>query len=169
MPRSSRPVFVAVTISARGGFLAMWHPPVPSALAKGVTRVFCPPRDSGISRIHATSVGSGVEMVTPPVGWAQFWALAKVENVIALLVTKVLCFPWPLGKGRRTTVCPTSHGPLMACWNEEAASMLSEIIFVVEPSEDGGYTATALGHAIFTQGDTDAEVERNVRCGAVPL
>lgn len=41
--------------------------------------------------------------------------------------------------------------------------MASEITFLVEPSEDGGYTATALGHAIFTQGDTEAEVERNVR------
>ncbi|MCL6562456.1 MAG: 2-oxoisovalerate dehydrogenase [Firmicutes bacterium] len=41
--------------------------------------------------------------------------------------------------------------------------MSAEIIFLVEPSEDGGYTAMALGHAIFTQGDSEAEVERNVK------
>jgi len=39
----------------------------------------------------------------------------------------------------------------------------SEIIFSVEESPEGGYEARALGHSIFTQGDTMDELKRNVR------
>jgi predicted RNase H-like HicB family nuclease len=39
----------------------------------------------------------------------------------------------------------------------------SEVIFEVREDEaDGGYTARALGHAIFTEGDTLDELRRNV-------
>jgi predicted RNase H-like HicB family nuclease len=44
----------------------------------------------------------------------------------------------------------------------------TEIIFTVSESPEGGYEAHALGHAIFTQGDTLEElhtmVQHAVRC-----
>ncbi len=41
---------------------------------------------------------------------------------------------------------------------------MSEIIFTVTEDEvDGGYVATALGHAIATQGDTIEELREMVR------
>jgi hypothetical protein len=44
----------------------------------------------------------------------------------------------------------------------------SEIIFAVSESPEGGYEARALGHSIFTQGDTmdelKAMVQDAVRC-----
>lgn len=44
---------------------------------------------------------------------------------------------------------------------------MHEIIFEVREDEvDGGYVATALGHAIATQGETLEELRRMV-CGAV--
>jgi hypothetical protein len=39
----------------------------------------------------------------------------------------------------------------------------SEIIFSVQESPEGGYEARALGHSIFTEGDTMDELRRNVR------
>ena len=39
----------------------------------------------------------------------------------------------------------------------------SEIIFSVQESPEGGFEARALGHSIFTQGDTMEELKRNVR------
>ncbi len=40
----------------------------------------------------------------------------------------------------------------------------SEIIFEVREDEaDGGYTARALGHSIFTEADTLEELRKNVR------
>ena len=41
--------------------------------------------------------------------------------------------------------------------------MSTELVFLVEEAPEGGYTARALGHAIFTEGDTPEEVEENVR------
>jgi|UniRef100_A0A7C3SJN4 hypothetical protein len=41
--------------------------------------------------------------------------------------------------------------------------MTSEIIFVVEESPEGGYEAKALGHSIFTQGETLEEVREAVK------
>lgn len=41
--------------------------------------------------------------------------------------------------------------------------MTTEIIFVVEESPEGGYEARALGHAIFTQGETLDEVREAVK------
>ena len=40
---------------------------------------------------------------------------------------------------------------------------LSEIIFVVTEDDSGGYTARAVGHSIFTQADSRADLERMVR------
>jgi hypothetical protein len=41
--------------------------------------------------------------------------------------------------------------------------MSTEIVFLVEDAPDGGFTARALGQAIFTEGDTHEELEANVR------
>ncbi len=41
--------------------------------------------------------------------------------------------------------------------------MRSEIIFSVEESAEGGYEAKALGHDIFTQGETLEELREMVR------
>ncbi len=38
-----------------------------------------------------------------------------------------------------------------------------EIIFSIEEAPEGGYTARALGHAIFTQGETIEELRQMVR------
>jgi predicted RNase H-like HicB family nuclease len=40
---------------------------------------------------------------------------------------------------------------------------MSEIIFIIESSDDGGYTAKALGHSIFTEGDTLEELRENIK------
>jgi predicted RNase H-like HicB family nuclease len=40
---------------------------------------------------------------------------------------------------------------------------MSEIIFIVETSEEGGYIAKALGQSIFTEGETLDELKRNVK------
>jgi predicted RNase H-like HicB family nuclease len=40
---------------------------------------------------------------------------------------------------------------------------MSEIIFVVENADDGGYTAKAIGYCIFTQADSMAELRANVK------
>ena len=40
---------------------------------------------------------------------------------------------------------------------------MNEIIFLVEEAPEGGYTARALGAAIFTEADDIAALEENVR------
>lgn len=40
--------------------------------------------------------------------------------------------------------------------------MAMELIFEVRDSDEGGYCARALGHAIFTQADSWAELRANV-------
>jgi predicted RNase H-like HicB family nuclease len=40
---------------------------------------------------------------------------------------------------------------------------MSEVIFLVEESPEGGYTARAAGHSIFTEGDTLDELRNNIR------
>jgi hypothetical protein len=40
---------------------------------------------------------------------------------------------------------------------------MNEIIFIVEESSEGGFEAKALGHAIFTEGDTIEELKQNIR------
>jgi hypothetical protein len=40
---------------------------------------------------------------------------------------------------------------------------MSEVIFLVEEAEEGGYTARALGASIFTEGDNLDDIRRNVR------
>jgi hypothetical protein len=40
---------------------------------------------------------------------------------------------------------------------------MSEIIFQVEEAQEGGYIASALGHAIFTEADTLDDLRANVR------
>lgn len=38
-----------------------------------------------------------------------------------------------------------------------------ELIFIVEEDVDGGYSASALGVSIFTQGDTIDELKTNIK------
>jgi len=40
---------------------------------------------------------------------------------------------------------------------------MNEIIFLVEEAPDGGYTAKALGEAIFTEGDDLETLKANIR------
>lgn len=40
---------------------------------------------------------------------------------------------------------------------------MSEIIFLVEEAPEGGYTARALGHSIFTEADTLDELKEAVQ------
>ncbi len=40
---------------------------------------------------------------------------------------------------------------------------MTEIIFEVTESDEGGYEARALGHSIFTQGDSVEEIRSNVK------
>ena len=40
---------------------------------------------------------------------------------------------------------------------------MTEIIFEVTESDEGGYEARALGHSIFTQGDAVEEIRSNVK------
>ena len=40
---------------------------------------------------------------------------------------------------------------------------LKEIIFVVEEDPEGGYTAQAIGHSIFTEGKDLKDLKRNVK------
>ena len=41
--------------------------------------------------------------------------------------------------------------------------MVNEIIFTITESLDGGYEAQAVGHPIFTQSDTEAELADTLR------
>ncbi|MBK8981141.1 MAG: 2-oxoisovalerate dehydrogenase [Ignavibacteria bacterium] len=41
--------------------------------------------------------------------------------------------------------------------------MENEIIFIVEESPEGGWTARALGHSIFTEADSDDELRTNIK------
>ncbi len=40
--------------------------------------------------------------------------------------------------------------------------MNREIIFIVEESQEGGYTARAMGESIFTEADTAGELKINI-------
>lgn len=40
--------------------------------------------------------------------------------------------------------------------------MDNEIIFIIEESLEGGYEARAVGHSIFTEGDTVEELKQNI-------
>ena len=40
---------------------------------------------------------------------------------------------------------------------------MNEIIFLIENSVEGGYTARALGESIFTEGDNLEELRSNIR------
>jgi hypothetical protein len=39
---------------------------------------------------------------------------------------------------------------------------MNELIFLIEDAPEGGFTARALGHSIFTEADTLEELRRNV-------
>ena len=41
--------------------------------------------------------------------------------------------------------------------------MSTELVFLVEEAPEGGYTARALGHSIFTEGESPDEIEANAR------
>jgi len=40
---------------------------------------------------------------------------------------------------------------------------MSEIIFVVENSDEGGYVAKVLGYSIYTEGETIEELKENIK------
>jgi len=40
---------------------------------------------------------------------------------------------------------------------------MTEIIFIIEESPEGGYEARALGHSIFTEGETIEELKANIK------
>lgn len=40
---------------------------------------------------------------------------------------------------------------------------MSEIIFIIESSDEGGYTAKALGCSIYTEGETLDELKENIK------
>ena len=40
---------------------------------------------------------------------------------------------------------------------------MQEIIFIVEESPEGGFEAKALGHSIFTDGDSMDELKQNIK------
>ncbi len=40
---------------------------------------------------------------------------------------------------------------------------MSEIIFIVENSDEGGYIAKSLGYSIYTEGETLDELKENVK------
>jgi predicted RNase H-like HicB family nuclease len=66
---------------------------------------------------------------------------------------------------RRNPATPTpSNTPLQHATHPAKVPGMSEIIFEVREDEaDGGFVATALGHAIATQGDTVEELRTMVR------
>ncbi|MBI5218757.1 MAG: 2-oxoisovalerate dehydrogenase [Bacteroidia bacterium] len=39
---------------------------------------------------------------------------------------------------------------------------MNEIIFLIEPSEEGGFISRALGHGIFTEADTIEELKKMI-------
>jgi len=41
--------------------------------------------------------------------------------------------------------------------------MENEIIFIIEESPEGGWTAKALGHSIFTEADSEDELKSNIK------
>ena len=47
--------------------------------------------------------------------------------------------------------------------NSNKKQKMTEIIFLVEESPEGGYEARALGYSIFSDGDTMDELKHNVR------
>lgn len=40
---------------------------------------------------------------------------------------------------------------------------MSELIFIIENSDEGGFTAKALGYSIYTEGETLDELKKNVK------
>jgi len=44
---------------------------------------------------------------------------------------------------------------------------MEEVIFMVKESDEGGYEASALGHAIFTEADSWDELKDNVKDAVV--
>ncbi|MBN2175997.1 MAG: hypothetical protein JW731_17840 [Bacteroidales bacterium] len=40
---------------------------------------------------------------------------------------------------------------------------MSEIIFIAEESSEGGFEARALGHSIYTEGETIESLKQNIR------
>jgi hypothetical protein len=45
----------------------------------------------------------------------------------------------------------------------QETQIMDEIIFLVEPSDEFGFEARALGHAIFTEGETLEELRINIK------
>ncbi len=41
--------------------------------------------------------------------------------------------------------------------------MENEIVFIIKESDDGGWTAKALGYSVFTEGDSIEELKSNIK------
>jgi hypothetical protein len=54
-------------------------------------------------------------------------------------------------------------GTYMADFNGASEVAMSELIFLVEESPEGGFIARALGESIFTEGDSLSDLHENVR------
>ena len=52
--------------------------------------------------------------------------------------------------------------PLTLTFPIYLVSIMDEVIFMVKESDEGGYQASALGHAIFTEADSWDELKENV-------
>lgn len=46
---------------------------------------------------------------------------------------------------------------------KQVLTKMEEVIFLVEESPEGGYTAKGLGIAIFTEGETLKELQENIK------
>jgi len=49
------------------------------------------------------------------------------------------------------------------CRFSQRLKPMSEIIFIVENSNEGGYTAKSLGYSIYTEGQTLDELKENIK------
>jgi len=52
---------------------------------------------------------------------------------------------------------------IIYCYFAEMQLYMSEIIFIVEESKEGGFEARALGESIFTDGETLEELKQNIK------
>lgn len=58
---------------------------------------------------------------------------------------------------------PAARVSLTISPSEISLKFMKEIIFLVEEAPEGGFTARALGHAIFTEADTIKELKSQIR------
>jgi hypothetical protein len=68
-----------------------------------------------------------------------------------------------ISDGRSGTTAKTKRKTSAASTEIFRDTAAKEIIFVIENSDEGGYTAKALGVSIFTEGETLDELKKNVK------